>query len=80
MSLPTRASGFLQAPAHRAGPASKLILCRLSDIISRPLIGQKYEYYIVIEVIEVDELDEVNISLSSSTSMTISVVAGKQEN
>ena len=65
MSLPTRASGFLQAPAHRAGPASKLILCRLSDIISRPLIGQKYEYYIVIEVIEdviKNMLDDLELS------------------
>ena len=51
--------------ACRAGPASKLILCRLSDIISRPLIGQKYEYYIVIEVIEVDELDKGNISAAA---------------
>ena len=40
------------------------------EIISRPLIGQKYECYRVIEFIEVDELDEGNISLSSSTSMT----------
>ena len=45
------------------------------EIISMPLIGQKYECYIVIEV---DELNKDNISSSSSTSMTISAVAGKQ--
>ena len=37
------------------------------------------ENIIVIEVIEVDELEEGNILSSSSTSMTISAVAGKQE-
>ena len=49
-----------------AGPASKLILCCVSsEIISRPLIGQKYECYIVIEVIDVDELDEGNITAAA---------------
>ena len=48
-----------------------------SEIISRPLIGQKYECYIVIEVIDVDELDEGNISSNSSTSTTISATARK---
>ena len=38
-------------------------------MISMPLIGQKYECHIVIEVIEVDELDEGFIS----------VAAGKQD-
>ena len=47
-------------------------VCRVFEIISN-------ECYIVIEVIEVDELDEGNKLLSSSTSMTISAVAGKQE-
>ena len=77
---------FLQAPACRAGPAIKLILCCgltvIYQQISRPLIGWKYECYIVIEVIEVievDELDEGKKLSSSSTSMTISVVAGKQK-
>ena len=46
-----------------------------SEIISRPLIGQKYECYIVFDV---DELNKDNISASSSTSMTIYAVAGKQ--
>ena len=58
------------------------ILCvsvYLCKIISRPLIGRKYECYIVIEVIEVDELHEGKMLLSSSPSMTISAVAGKQE-
>ena len=62
---------FLQTPARKAGPASKLVLCRVSsEIISRTLIGGKYECYIVIEVIEVNELEEGNILPSSSTSMT----------
>ena len=37
----------------------------LSEIISRPLIGQKYECCIVIEVIDLDELDEGNISVAA---------------
>ena len=49
-----------------------------SEIISRPLIGRKYECYIVIEVIEVNVIDEGNILMSSSTLMTKSAVAGKQ--
>ena len=60
---------FLQASALRAGPASTLILCLASgnwhlssEIISRPLIGQKYECYVVIEVIEVDELQKGKIA------------------
>ena len=55
-------------------------MCHLvCEIISRPLIGHKYECYIIIEVIVVDELDKGNILLSSSTSVTISAVAGIQE-
>ena len=38
---------------------------------SRPLIGQKWEYYIVEEVIDVDELDEGHL---------ISAATGKQGN
>ena len=54
--------GPFKVPARRAGPASKLILWHLlCEIISRPLICQKYKCYIVIEVIEVDDLDESNI-------------------
>ena len=34
----------------------------MTEIISRLLIGRKYECYIVIEVIEVDEINEGNIS------------------
>ena len=63
-----RIQKFLQAPARRAGPASKLILCGvrlLCDIIYRPLIGRKYECYNVIEVIDVDELDKGNISAAA---------------
>ena len=37
----------------------------LSCHISRPLIGQKRECFIVEEVIEVDELDESNISAAA---------------
>ena len=65
---------FLQTLSHRAEPASKLILCRASCVvchmvfISRPLIDQKYEFDVVIEV---DALHEGNILSSSSTSMTI---------
>ena len=56
----------MQAPARRPGPVSKLILCRVSSVkISRPLIGRKYECYIVIEVIDVDELDKGNISAAA---------------
>ena len=33
-----------------------------SEIISGPLVGEKYECHIVIDVIDVDELDEGNIS------------------
>ena len=32
---------------------------------SRPLIGQKKECYIVVEVIEVDDLDKGNVSAAS---------------
>ena len=39
-------------------------VCHL-EIISRPLIGRKYECYIVIEVIDVDELDKGNISAAA---------------
>ena len=53
--------------------------CVSCEMNFRPLIGRKYECYIVIEVIEVDEVDKGSISLGSSTSMTISAVAGKQE-
>ena len=53
----------------RAGPVSKLILCVcvvcVSEMISRPLVGRKYECYIVIEVIDLDELDEGNISAAT---------------
>ena len=35
-----------------------LCLCICHVTFSRPLIGQKWEYYIVKEVIDVDELDE----------------------
>ena len=35
-----------------------LCLCICHVTFSRPLIGQKWEYYIVKEVIYVDELDE----------------------
>ena len=61
----------MQANARRPGSASKLTLCRLhfvfslSKIISRPLIGPKYECYIVIEDIDVDELDLDNISAAA---------------
>ena len=37
----------------------------LSEIISRPLIGRKYDCYIVIEVIDLDELNEGNISAAA---------------
>ena len=50
-----------------------LPVCRFSvcpcEIISRPLIGQKYECYIIIEIIEVDKLSLLlvkNINLTSS--------------
>ena len=42
------------------------VVCLLSsEIISRPLIGRKYESYIIIEVINVDELGEGNISAAA---------------
>ena len=47
-------------------------------IISRPIIGQKYKCYII-EVIKGDELEEGNVLVSSSTSMTISAVAGNKK-
>ena len=37
----------------------------MCEMISRPLIGQKNECYIVIEVIEVDELDVGSISAAA---------------
>ena len=45
-------------------------VCCVSQMISRPLIGHKYECYIVIEVTEVNKLDEGNKLSSLSTSMT----------
>ena len=47
-----------------AAPASMSIFF-LSEIISRPLIGQNYECYIVIEVIELEEVDVGNISAAA---------------
>ena len=40
-----------------------LSICHVT--FSRPLIGQKWECYIVEEVIDVDELNEGNISASA---------------
>ena len=38
-------------------------MCRVScSPISSPLIGRKYECYVVIEVIDVDELDKGNLT------------------
>ena len=41
-----------------------------SEIISKPLIGQKYHCYIVIEVIDVYELEEGNISVAAENKTT----------
>ena len=66
--------------ARKAGPASKLILFRVScgvccvssEIISRPLIGRNYECSIVIEVIDVDELDGGKISAAAENKTILS--------
>ena len=54
---------------HNVKMSSCLSICHVT--FSRPLIGQKWECYIIEEVIDVDELDEGYL---------ISAAAGKQGN